>query len=166
MSIDIINKRIKKRGREIRNFIGYINKNFIISHKVSVNITDFPCVFADNREPVFGVFYPYYSKSFKIEIANNIEYYRKDVELSENQILYLVLHTIAHEIYHYLQYKEKHKTIENWVDYQAHKMLQLYMQKCPRDTNLIISSIYNYSITEEIQAINPNERKASYAHKK
>lgn len=154
MAIEIVNKRISKRGREIRNFVSYLNDNYYIDHRIFLEVVNYPCVFGDNHDPAFGTFYPYYN-NFKIQIINNLEFYKKYAKLGEKKRVYFVLHTIAHEIYHYFQYSTNGTTIENWVEHQAHKILRDYVKEYPKYTILTSNYVSRDDIVEDLDVIDP-----------
>ena len=156
MAIEITNKRINKRGREIRRFVKYLNDNYYIDHKVLLDVVDYPCVYCNNQEPAFGVFYPYYTL-FKIQIANDIEFYRNRIGTGKKKIVYFVLHTIAHEIYHYFQYSVTQTTTENWIEHYTRKILCEYVKKCPSYTILTENYVSRDNIVEDLLVIDPSK---------
>lgn len=135
-------------------FVKYLNSYYYINHKVLLDIVDSPYVYGDYNQPAFGIFYPYYNL-FKIRVANDMEFYRNQVNIGKKKSVYFVLHTIAHEIYHYFQYSENKKTIENWVEHQAHKILRGYVKECPNHTILTINYVSRDDIVKDLAAANP-----------
>lgn len=141
MSIEITNKRINKRSKEIRNFIKYLNSEFYIPHKVKLEIIDYPCIFFNKNYVCFGLFYSYYN-NFKIKIVNDLEFYR----LGNKKSIYFTLQTISHEIYHYFQFLNSKNVIENWVDHNAHKIVFNYVKNNSNKTKLTLNFINKKNI--------------------
>jgi hypothetical protein len=129
MPLLIANKRIHQRGKEIRKFTEFINTCYDIPDPVHIHILDFPCVYDSDGEPAFGVFYK--EDKIHIEIANDVEFYEKahKRKLGEKYLCYLVLSTLAHEVCHYFQYRDKKPIVENYVSYNAAKLLADYAIK-------------------------------------
>jgi len=127
--IEIENKYIKSRGAEIRSLVNFLNKNYDIPHLVHLHILQFPCVYDEERNPAFGLFYVEADDSVRIEIANELEWYEKALKkkLGKKFCTAIVLETLAHETYHYFQYRDNKKIIENWVDHQSEKILIKYL---------------------------------------
>ncbi|MFW5794303.1 MAG: hypothetical protein ACOCV1_02360 [Bacillota bacterium] len=136
MPIIIKNKRINKRGKEIRNFIDYINREYDVPHVVSLYVFDFPCVYDDNNCPAFGVIG--FEKEIIIELANDLEWYSKIYRESSSKKFYVfsILQILAHEIYHYFQFRDKKSIIENWVYHQSKKILLDYVNNNKNKTSL------------------------------
>jgi hypothetical protein len=130
MSVVCANNKIGKRSREIRDFISFINDNYDISHKILCKVVNYPCVYADDQAPAFGIFWYGTTRGKKvIEIANDLEWYRKKYKgLTKKFIIYHILHTLAHEIYHYFQLRDNKPVTENWVNHQANKILIDYVE--------------------------------------
>ena len=121
--IQIATKYIRKRGPQLRRFVRFINDNYRVPHKVTIKVVNYPCVFDYELNPAFGVFYP--DKRI-IMLANQLEFYSKEAGVNRNNGTYFsmfLLHTAAHEIWHYFQLRDDKPLKENWVDRQSSKLL-------------------------------------------
>lgn len=125
MPLVIANKRIQKRGTEIRKFVSFINRKFEVPDQVHVHVLHFPCVYDSENEPAFGLFYVEEGK-VHIELANELEWYGKKQKFSKGFYLYLALLSLAHETCHYFQFRDEKPVVENYVDHNAHKLLQKF----------------------------------------
>lgn len=127
----VIKNEIRKRRKKIEKFIQFLNDNYDIPHMLSLFVHQEPLLKYGNGN-CFGVITwnsnnPSGGKKI-IHVTNNIEWFRRfEIEIPKNIADYAILHTIAHEIYHYFQLRDNKEIKENWVDNNAHKICSDYL---------------------------------------
>ena len=152
MAIEIANKRIDRRGREIRKFVKFLNAYYEIPDDISLHVLNFPCVYDENLEPAFGLFYFDDNDQIRIEIANDFEWYEKihREKFGKKFCTYMSLSHISHEFCHYVRYRDGKKyDTEHWIDHQASKILKEYVK--------MYSSIVTESYVDKLAINTPGD---------